>query len=107
MQPVVTTSSIESDLDLRAQAIKRLEKKRDFRRHLLVFVMVNALLWTLWSIGFIASGAWFPWPLFAFFGWGIGLAFHAWDAYGRLPFTEDQVNREEARLRGYQNLPTV
>jgi hypothetical protein len=48
---------------------------------------------------FAASGAWFPWPAFVTLGWGIGVAFHAWDVYGRKSITEEEILREEARLR--------
>ena len=89
----------EAGTDLRTAALRRLEKKRDFRGHLLAYVLVNSLLWVIWGAVFAITGAWFPWPLFALFGWGIGLVFHAWDAYGRLPFTEEDIQREEAHLR--------
>ncbi|HEX9846873.1 MAG TPA: 2TM domain-containing protein [Acidimicrobiia bacterium] len=98
MESNVTTPIVVPASDLRAEAIRRLEKKREFRGHLLAYAMVNALLWAIWGVVFAVSGAWFPWPLFALFGWGIGLAFHAWDAYGRLPFSEEEVQREQARL---------
>jgi uncharacterized membrane protein len=98
MESHVTTPVVVPASDLRAEAIRRLEKKREFRGHLLAYAMVNALLWAIWGVVFAVSGAWFPWPLFALFGWGIGLAFHAWDAYGRLPFSEEEVQREQARL---------
>jgi uncharacterized membrane protein len=98
MESNVTTPIVVPASDLRAEAIRRLEKKREFRGHLLAYAMVNALLWAIWGVVFAVSGAWFPWPLFALFGWGIGLAFHAWDAFGRLPFSEEEVQREQARL---------
>jgi fatty acid desaturase len=99
MQSEATTPVVEPETDVHAEALRRLEKKRDFRGHLLAYVLVNAGLWAIWGVVFAVTGAWFPWPLFVLFGWGIGLAFHAWDAYGRLPFTEEQVRREEARLQ--------
>lgn len=86
--------------DLREDAIRALKKKRDFQAHLLAYVLVNAVLWGVWAVISVASGVWFPWPLFATLGWGIGLVFHAWDVYGRRPFTEEDILREEARLRG-------
>jgi uncharacterized membrane protein len=98
MESNVTTPVVVPASELRAEAIRRLEKKREFRGHLLAYAMVNVLLWAIWGVVFVVSGAWFPWPLFALFGWGIGLAFHAWDAYGRLPFSEEEVQREQARL---------
>ena len=99
MQTEVTTPVSEPETDLRAEALRRLEKKRDFRGHLLAYLLVNALLWAIWGVVFANTGAWFPWPLFALFGWGIGLAFHARDAYGRRAFTEDDIRREEALLQ--------
>jgi len=95
----ITNPVSEPETDLRAEALRRLGKKREFRGHLLAYLLVNGLLWAIWGVAFAMTGAWLPWPLFAMFGWGIGLAFHAWDAYGRRPFTEDDVRREEARLQ--------
>lgn len=98
MQSELMTSVSEPETDLRTEALRRLQKKRDFRGHLLAYLLVNALLWAIWGVIFAATGAWFPWPLLALFGWGIGLAFHGWDAYGRRPFTEEDIRREEQLL---------
>ena len=100
MQSEITTSGVDPEADLRAEALRRLKKKRDFRSHLMVYVLANTVLWTIWGVFFVASDVWFPWPLFAMFGWGIGLVFHAWDAYGRKPFTEEDIRQEESHLRG-------
>jgi hypothetical protein len=32
-------------------------------------------------------------------GWGIGLAFNAWDVYVRRPITEDEIRHEMQRLQ--------
>lgn len=85
--------------DLRAEALRRLEKKREFHVHAVVFVVVNALFWLIWGVVYASTGSWFPWPLFPLVGWGIGLGFHAWDAYGKKPFTREQIEREATRLR--------
>ena len=81
--------------DVREQALERLKKKQDFRGHLLVFALVNALVWTIWAL----TGSGFPWPLFVTGGWGIGVVMNAWDVYWRKPITEDEVAREVERLR--------
>lgn len=94
------TTVREPERDLREDALRALKKKRDFQAHLLAYVLVNAVLWGIWAVISVASSVWFPWPLFATLGWGIGLVFHAWDVYGRDPFTEEDIEREEARLRG-------
>ena len=85
--------------DLRARALGRLQKKREFHIHVTVFVVFNALFWLIWGVVYAFTGFWFPWPIFPLAGWGIGVGFHAWDVYGNKPFTRDQIEREAARLR--------
>jgi hypothetical protein len=82
---------------LRQQAIKSLKTKREFRNHLLVYVLVNLLLVGIWAF----TGADFFWPIFPLLGWGIGLGFHAWEAYGPGErMSEDEIQREMRRLGG-------
>lgn len=88
----------EGEIDLRTKAVARLEKKRRFKEHLIAYVAVNVTLWAIWGVVFATTGVWFPWPLLAMLGWGIGLAFHAWDTYGGSPYGEDDVRREIERL---------
>jgi len=85
--------------ELRAAALQSLERKREFRVHLAVFAVVNALLWLAWGLVLAYTGFWFPWPAFPTAGWGLGLGIHSWETYGRRPFTAEQVEREAARLR--------
>lgn len=87
-------ASIEPDL--REQARQSLKKKRDFRTHLVMFVLVNAFLVGVWAV----TGADFFWPIFVIGGWGIGLVADAWETYGRKPITEAEIAREADRLRG-------
>ena len=82
--------------DVREAAIERLRKKQDFHAHLVVYVLVNALLWAVWA----TTGSGFPWPVFPTAGWGIGLFFNGWDTYWRHPITERDVEREIQRLQG-------
>jgi len=95
----VRTPPEEAAPDLRAAALERLDRKRDFHAHLLAFALVNALLWVVWGLVLAAGGPWIPWPVFPLLGWGIGLAFHARYAYGRIVFSEDEIQREIERLR--------
>ena len=90
----------QPDTDLRSEAVKRINKKREFNTHLVSYILINLVVWAIWGVIFAASGVWFPWPAFLTFGWGIGIAFHAWDVYGRKPITEEEILKEEARLRG-------
>jgi fatty acid desaturase len=94
--------SAEDDDPLKALAIRRLKAKRDFRSHLVSYLLVNAGLFGIWLIVAISTGAWFPWFVFPALGWGIGLGFHAWAAYGPPPSgpTPAQIEQEMKRLRG-------
>jgi hypothetical protein len=89
-------SGVQTEDDLREQAIQRLKKKRDFRSHVFIYVAVNAMLVVIWAV----TDSGFFWPIFPMVGWGIGVAANAWDVYGRKPITEDEIRREADRLRG-------
>jgi len=98
-------TAVPAEALLRREALRQLKKKRDFKTHLLTYVVVNASLWVVWGVVLVAaSGPWFPWPAFPLFCWGIGLTFHAWDVYGRKPFTEKAIRREMTRLRAERPL---
>jgi hypothetical protein len=84
-----------SEQELRERAIANLKKKRDFRSHLFVYCAVNCLLVGIWAF----TGAGFFWPIFPILGWGIAVAFNAWDVYGHRDFSEDEIRREADRLR--------
>jgi uncharacterized membrane protein len=84
-----------SEDNLREQAIRVAKKKRDFRGHIAAYVLVNALLVGIWAV----TGAGFFWPAFPMLGWGIAVAFNAWDVYARKSLTEDEIQREMERLR--------
>jgi hypothetical protein len=82
--------------DLREAALDRLKKRRDFHAHLLVYTLVNGLVFTIWAL----TGAGFPWPLIVMGFWGVGLIMNAYDVYGRKPISEGEIQREIERLRG-------
>ena len=87
--------SVDTVPTLRERALERIEKRRDFHAHLLAYVLVNAMLVAIWAV----TGADFFWAVFPLMGWGIGLAFHAWDTYRAAEPSEEQIQREIARLR--------
>ena len=84
---------------LREQALRRLKKRRERPPPAGAYVTVNVLIWGVWAIIGATSHSWFPWPLWITLGWGIGLAFNAWDVYFRRPITEAELGREMERLR--------
>ena len=57
-----------SDKQLHELARRRVE----FRTHLIVYLIINAALWTIWYF----TGSHYPWPVWPMVGWGIGLLFH-------------------------------
>jgi hypothetical protein len=93
----VMTVSIDTatpDTDVRARALERLKKKRDFKLHLTMYVMFNALLIVVW----VLNAPMFFWPVFPLAGWGIGIVAHAFDVYDREP-SEERIRREIEQLR--------
>lgn len=82
------------DEGLRKRAEKRVRARRDLQAHALAYVLVNGFLTALW----LMSDSGFFWPIFPIFGWGIGLAFHAWDVYAP-DATEERIRAEMDRLR--------
>lgn len=83
------------DQPLRARALNRLRKKREFGAHLFTYLVVNAFIIVIWAA--IAGGGFF-WPIFPLLGWGIGLVLHAWDVYRAEP-TEADIRKEMERLK--------
>lgn len=75
----------------RDMAIERIKAKRQFKTHVLVYVVVNLFLVGIW---FMSGGGYF-WPIWAILGWGIGLVMHGWTVYREeKPITEDEIRRE-------------
>ena len=88
---------------LRDHALRRLKKRRDFKAHAFVYVILNAVIWGIWTVISLSSHSWWPWPLFVTLGWGIALVMNAWDVYVRKPITEDELQREIAHLEASQS----
>jgi hypothetical protein len=75
----------------RDRAVAQLKKQRDFRGHLLIYVLVNAFLVVIWAVTDVHG---FFWPVFPIVGWGIGVVMNAWDVYWRREITEEDIQRE-------------
>lgn len=88
---------IGGDQALREKAIKQLKKRRDFRAHLLVYVLVNAFLVAVWAL---TNPDGFFWPVFPIAAWGIGVVMNAWDVYRGDEFSEAEIRREMDRYQG-------
>jgi hypothetical protein len=66
---------------------KQAKERVGFRMHLRTYLIINAGLWLIWGITmFVLPNRprfYFPWPLFASLGWGIGLVSHYFGVYRR------------------------
>lgn len=82
--------------DERDAVRKQLQGKRDFKGHLVSYVVINAFLIFIWAV----TGAGYFWPMWVLGGWGIGLALHAWATFGRRDVTDADIDAELARRRG-------
>jgi len=89
------TDDADREQLLRDKAVGRLKKQRDFRSHLLVYILVNTFLVVIWML---TDPHGFFWPVFPIAGWGIGVIMNAWDVYGRQEITEEDIHREMDRL---------
>jgi len=89
----------QDDHELRARAAARVRARDGFRAHLLVYVLVNSLLWAIWLVNGANWAA--PWPIFPLLGWGIGLAIN-WYVVSSLNDArrEAAIEREVEQLRG-------
>lgn len=84
----------------RDQMLWKIARKRaSFKRSLYGYLIIVAFLWAVWYFtnGRVYGWGGFPWPLWVMIGWGLGLAFQYYDAYG--PSGEDSVEKEYEKLK--------
>lgn len=83
-----------NDEERREAAIERIKAKRDFKTHVMIYVVVNIFLVALWAM---VDGGYF-WPGWVIAGWGFGLVSHGWQVYRtEKPISEDEIEREIRR----------
>lgn len=78
---------------------KMAQKRVSFRRHLIVFILVNIALIVIWYLSWDRTkerGVLTYWFLYTLCGWGIGLVIHYWNAYHD---DESSVEKEYDRLK--------
>jgi uncharacterized ion transporter superfamily protein YfcC len=78
-----------SDTQLHELARKRV----DFRRHLTVYLIINATLWLIWSV----TGQGYIWPVWPMAGWGIGVLFHYVFDYRSSRFLSEEEEYEKLK----------
>lgn len=74
----------------RAQALERLQARRDFVSHVVSYLAVNLAMIGIWAV----TGAGYFWPIWLILPWGIGVVLHAWTVFGQRPITEADIERE-------------
>ena len=91
----MSIDNVDREQALRDKAVRQLKKQRDFRSHLLVYILVNTFLVVIWAL---TNRHGFFWPVFPIAGWGIFVIMSAWDVYGRREITEQDIHREMDHL---------
>ncbi|QKZ13320.1 2TM domain-containing protein [Spirosoma sp. KUDC1026] len=84
---------------------KQAKERVGFRMHLRTYLIINIGLWLIWAVTLFMIPSrprvYFPWPLFASFGWGIGLVSHYLSVYRR-GNQRDMVEEEYQKLLARQ-----
>jgi len=88
-----------SEKELYEAARKRVEEKKGFFIHLVVYICINILLVIIWAFPAGGGYPWFLWPLG---GWGIGILFHFLEVFvfsGKTAWEKREIEKEVERLR--------
>jgi hypothetical protein len=81
------------DSERREAALARVKAKREFRNHVAVYLIVNAMLVVIWAL----SGQGYFWPVWPILGWGVGLAIHGWTVFFDRPVSEEEIRKDMDR----------
>lgn len=96
MNTQTTTSGEPRDEKLWKAAKRRVE----FKKHLLVYILINTFLWAIWFFTGADYNGPLPWPAYASIGWGIGLFFNYINAYSG--FRDTMLENEYRKLQQKQ-----
>jgi 2TM domain len=81
-QPAMPYSQVDIER-IRADAAKAVKDRQGLRAHLTSYIFVMSLLTAIWLITSLAAHEFiYFWPIWAAFGWGIGLFAHYMSVYG-------------------------
>jgi len=67
-----------SEEQIYEEARKRLEARKGFYKHLVVYVVVNIILVIIWAF---PAGRGYPWFLWVLGFWGLGVLFNFFDVF--------------------------
>ena len=77
----------------------RMAKARaKFKSHLLIYFLVNALLWTIWALTDRQANP-IPWPAWATVFWGLGILIKGLGVYGGFGRSQQSEREYEKLLR--------
>lgn len=82
---------------LRQIARERARAKTGFYIHLIIYVIVNVMLFSIWYTSLGPSG--FPWFIFPLIGWGIAVIVHAVGTFYGKSLEDRMTERELAKLK--------
>ena len=86
-----------SEEKLRQLARERARAKTGFYIHLIIYIIVNILLVSIW---YITSGpSEFPWFIFPLIGWGIAVIVHGLATFSGKSLEDRMTERELAKLK--------
>lgn len=89
---------LTKDQELRDQAVERLRRKRDFLRHVVLYLVINAGLWTVWAIDGADTDD--LWPAWVSGIWLVILVVDAFKVYGERPISDQRIEEEMRRIQG-------
>lgn len=92
--------------EIRRRVEKRYKERQGLITHIVAYILVNAMLWTIFGL----SDGGFPWPIFVTLGWGIGVVSNVIDynsKYGsgarrREAEVQREIERERERSLAYE-----
>ncbi len=92
----MTTGMSEEEIYRKAR--EKVEEKKGFYVHFIVYILVNILLIIIWAV----TGAGFPWFIFPLGGWGIGVLFHFLGVFvfsRQTSWEKREIEKEVERLK--------
>ncbi|RYY86209.1 MAG: 2TM domain-containing protein [Chitinophagaceae bacterium] len=90
-------NDIPQDKDPQLWRVAR--RRADFRKQFYTYLVINAFLWALWFFtGGRSYGGGVPWPVWPTLGWGIGIAFQWFQAFGPGSGAPDPADSEYEKL---------
>ncbi|MCL2446485.1 MAG: 2TM domain-containing protein [Oscillospiraceae bacterium] len=93
-----------TDEELMKQARANVQRKKEFKIHLAVYLAVNAFLTGIFFVTSRHAFRAYFWPMWPMLGWGLGVAIHGAVVYlgGNSAKEVDQVKKEYQKLKDAQ-----